>query len=652
MCGFVGYWEAGGQIEAKDCIKSMALQIRHRGPNAEGYWENEHLKLKFAHRRLSIQDLSESGAQPMISASGRYVITFNGEIYNFRELREELARSGYQFRGHSDTEVMLASFEKWGPEEAVSRFSGMFAFALCDLHRKELYLVRDRLGEKPIYYGWQGATFLFGSELKAFKPHYNWRGDIDRDALTLLVRHNYIPAPHTIYKDIRKLEPASILRINLAVGASSLEIERYWKLEGFYSASAETMPLANRVEKLEGLLRAAVRRQMVADVPLGAFLSGGVDSSTVVALMQDQTTDPVRTFSIGFEEEEFNEAEHAKAVANHLGTCHTELYVTPRQALDVIPRLPELYDEPFADSSQIPTYLVCEMTRRHVTVALSGDGGDELFCGYDRFFSYERSWRRHIEEKRTPLGRARGLVLKMPIGMTAGAAKILFSSQRQLSTETVMEKVRKYRVLRECSSLQSFYRAGISYWFEPERLVLQATEPTSIYRDFPAHRFARDSYSEMMLLDSLSYLPDDILVKVDRAAMACGLETRVPFLDVGVVEYAASIPAAENIVGQSGKQLIKNILHRYVPRELVERPKKGFAVPLASWLRGPLREWAEALLEPMRLGNEGYFHAGAVRHKWMEHLTGKADHSFHLWGVLCFQAWLEYQKANAANPKG
>ena len=623
-------------------LDAMGRAVRHRGPDAGAQFWDEGAGLGLVHQRLAIQDLSPAGAQPMRSASGRFVIIFNGEIYNFHSLRAELEGLGHQFRGHSDTEVMLAAFEQWGIESAVEKFAGMFAFALWDRERSRLWLARDRMGEKPLYYGWHGKAFLFASELKALHAVPGFDPEINRDALTLLLRHNYIPAPHSIYRGIHKLLPAHCLCLDLATpGPRDVHPEPYWSLEEAFAQEADFKDEDTAVDRLEQLLGDVIEEQMVADVPLGAFLSGGIDSSTVVALMQQRASRPVRTFTIGFEEDGFNEAEHAAAVAAHLGTEHTELYVTPQDALDVIPRLPTIYDEPFADSSQIPTFLVSRMTREHVTVAVSGDGGDELFAGYDRYPASLRAWDRlrGAPGLRATLERA---VLALPDRLSGAAARAFSSNQRRLSAPGLAEKLARERAWRRADSLQEFYRQRIGYWTDPADVVIDGREPGYVLTDPLPGRVAGTSLlKQLQWLDLHSYLPDDILTKVDRAAMAVSLETRIPLLDHRVVSFALGLPDRFNFQDGAGKQILRRLLHRHVPRSLVERPKQGFAVPVAHWLRHDLRDWAESLLDEQRLAQEGYWDAARIRQTWQDHLDERADYSFQLWGVLMFQAWLE-----------
>jgi asparagine synthase (glutamine-hydrolysing) len=671
MCGFAGFLDRSETVSADaltEIAGRMTETLRHRGPDDGGIWTDPVSCVALGHRRLSILDLSPAGHQPMVSRSGRYVVAFNGEIYNHLDIREELdggartpdhplfdreyeaaeatAARKAGWRGHSDTETLLAAVEAFGVGEALKKFVGMFAFALWDRHDKLLYLARDRLGEKPLYYGWQGTTLLFGSELKAFKAHPDFRAEIDRDALALSLRFNCIPAPHTIYQGIRKLPPGTF--VILGPRRHDHAPVSYWaardaaihgQMKPFAGTDAEA------VDALDGLLRQAVAGQMMADVPLGAFLSGGFDSSVVVALMQAQSSRPVKTFSIGFHEEGYNEAEHAKAVARHLGTEHTELYVTPEEAMAVIPKLPQLYDEPFADSSQIPTFLVSQLARQHVTVSLSGDGGDELFGGYKRYFWATKLWRklRFVPKGlRGGLGSAATLV---PPAAWDGAFRALgFAMPAALRYSAPGDKVRKLGTLLGARNPEAIYCDLVSHWKEPSRVVRGATEPLTAINDPALWPELRDFEHRMMYLDMISYLPDDILVKVDRAAMGVSLETRVPLLDHRVVEFAWRLPLSMKIRGDQGKWALRQVLYRYVPQEIMDRPKMGFGVPVDVWLRGPLKDWAEALIDKKRLKAEGYFNPAPIRDKWEQHLSGRHDWSYFLWDVLMFQAWLEAQQ--------
>lgn len=644
MCGFAGFAGPelpGGREEYESTLDRMGQAIVHRGPDAGGVWFDGELGLGLSHRRLSIIDLSELGAQPMVSASGRYVISFNGEIYNFLTLKAELEKYGAVFRGHSDTEVMLAAFDAWGVEKALARFNGMFAFALADRSERKLYFARDRMGEKPLYYGWQGRTLLFGSELKALARHPSWQGRVNRGALPLLLRHNLIPAPHSIYSGIHKLPPASYVSLGLdqLVPGELPKPLRYWRLEDQF-VDGRDWTFEGASSHLERLLAGVVGDQMVSDVPLGAFLSGGVDSSTVVALMQNQASQPVRTFSIGFNEEGFNEAIHAAAVARHLGTDHTELYVTQQNARDLVSRLPQIYDEPFADSSQLPTYLVSEMTRKHVTVALSGDGGDELFCGYTRYPGMLRAWQRRGSLE----SRLKALSGRLPPGLAARVISSLVPSQKGRSVDAIQLRLARARAVASAQNLSEFYRQSVSIWPDPAMALVEPDEGGyGLTGPLPA-QVPDDDLKTLMWRDLNWYLPDDILTKVDRAAMACSLETRIPMLDHRVVSFAMGLPTSLNMDGSVGKQVLRSVLYRHVPRELIDRPKQGFAVPVADWLRGSLREWAEELLKPARLREQGYWKAGMVRQVWSEHLSGREDYSFELWGILMFQAWLKEQE--------
>lgn len=621
--------------------QQMSHTLLHRGPDDGGIWVDAEVGIALGHRRLSILDLSPEGHQPMHSVSGRYVIVFNGEIYNFLELRQELEALGHYFRGHSDTEVMLASFSQWGLERAIERFNGMFAFALWDRQERVLHLGRDRIGEKPLYYGCVGQTFLFGSELKALKAHPRFQAEINRDALALFVRHSCMPAPYSIYKGIYKLPPGTVLTWK---GDGDLTVIPYWSAKEAAELGVAKPFVGSESEavaRLEALLQEAVALRMVADVPLGAFLSGGIDSSTVVALMQTQSSQPVKTFSIGFYEESYNEAKDAKAVAQHLGTDHTELYVTPEEAIAVIPKLPTLYDEPFSDSSQIPTFLVSQLAKQHVTVSLSGDGGDELFAGYNRYFWGRSIWKK-VGWMPQSLRRVAAHTLTTLSPQTWDQLFIGFGSffPSQLRQRQPGYKLHKLAEILAVDSPESMYRGLVSHWKEPDSLVLGSLEPTTTLTN--PKKWARlvDFTERMIFLDTVTYLPDDILTKVDRASMGVSLEARVPFLDHRLVEFAWQIPLEMKIRNGQGKWLLRQVLYKYVPQKLIERPKMGFGIPIDDWLRGPLRDWAEALLDEKRLREEGFFNPQLIREKWTEHLSGDRNWPYYLWDVLMFQAWL------------
>ena len=636
MCGLAGF--LGGSALAHDAwpalLTRMGAAIGHRGPDDAGLWTDVDGGIGLVHRRLSIVDLSPAGHQPMASPSARFILVFNGEIYNHLELRESLSKlADVGWRGHSDTEVLLTGFDKWGIQETIKRAVGMFAFAVWDRRTRALTLGRDRLGEKPLYYGWQGqgreAVFLFGSELKALKVHPAFDGEVDRGALCLQLRHNCIPAPYSIYKGIRKLEPGTLLRVE-ASAKRSCDAIVFWSFADVVAAG-QTNPFdgndAEAIESLDTLLRQAISGQMMADVPLGAFLSGGVDSSTIVALMQAQASRPVKTFSIGFNEAGYDEAQHAKAVARHLGTEHTELYVSSAQAMGVIALLPTLYDEPFSDSSQIPTYLLSQMTRSHVSVSLSGDAGDELFGGYGR---YQKALRLR--------GKIPGdhMWLQRVAGAFAGVAARL--DRRRA------DSWQQLRDLLDAVSAPGFYLPRVSHWKRPAEIVVDGQEALTVFTQASTQFAESDFLHMMMAMDSISYLPDDILVKVDRAAMGVSLETRVPLLDHRVVEFAWRLPMHMKIRNGQGKWILRQVLAKYVPTKLTERPKMGFGVPIDSWLRGPLRDWAEELLSESRLRREGFFRPRSIRHKWLEHLSGRRNWQYHLWDILMFQAWLQHER--------
>jgi asparagine synthase (glutamine-hydrolyzing) len=578
----------------------------------------------------------------MASRHGRYVTVFNGEIYNFRDLRQQLLSTGASFRGSSDTEVLLAAFEQWGIEDAVCRFAGMFAITVWDRERSALTLVRDRIGEKPLYYGWCGETLLFGSELKALRMHPAWRGDVDRNALALFMRHGYVPAPYSIYRGILKVSPGTFVTIR---AGHEPEVTTYWSaLAAAERGLSEPLPADEHavIGEIEETLRRTIAEQMIADVPLGAFLSGGIDSSLVVAIMQSMSTERVRTFSIGFRESGFDESGHAKAVANHVGTDHVEEYVSARDMLDVVPLLPSLYDEPFADSSQVPTYLVARMTRRHVKVSLSGDGGDELFGGYNRYMMALRLWPRLA---RVPVslrrGAAAGIESVKPERWTRIGSSVLRFFPSAARVPEPGDKLHKFASILAVESAREMYRDLVSHWRSPNAVVIGGHEyPSALTRD-EGWGSEPDLVSYMMHMDQISYLPDDILVKVDRATMGVSLESRAPFLDHRMVELAWRTPIEYRMRNGTGKWPLRQLLYRYVPRSLVDRPKQGFAVPLAAWLRGDLFEWAEDLLSRRRLDREGFFNSAYIRQKWDEHISGRRNWQYPLWNVLMFQAWHE-----------
>jgi len=628
MCGILGAW--GPMPGKRAAIGRGCDRMRHRGPDSNGFWEDDAAQLALGHVRLAILDLTEAGHQPMVSHDGRNVLVLNGEIYNHQDLRRRLEREGHMpaWRGHSDTETLVEAISAWGMERALQETVGMFALALWDRHDRNLYLARDRFGEKPLYYGYAEDAFVFGSELKALAGLPGFDRRIEPQALALLMHHNYIAAPFSIYAAMRKLTPGAWLRLDGDLLASKAlpEPRAYWSAEAVaLEAAADPLAFgsdAEAIDALERVMSTAVQGQMLSDVPLGAFLSGGIDSSTIVALMQAREGGQVNTFSIGFDVAAFNEAEHAKAVAAHLGTRHHELYLSAQDALEAVPAVAGIYDEPFADSSQIPTILLARMARRDVTVALSGDGGDELMGGYSRYVRAAAWWAR-----REKLPQALRGPLALGARAMGGAAPL--SAMRQQAGKLA-------QVLRAEHSGR-FYRQFVSYWKRPEEVVIGASLPQGPFDRASELKF----FDHMTLLDSVSYLPDDILVKVDRAAMSVSLETRVPLLDHRVYEFARRLPwQYKNRDGQ-GKWLLRQLLYRHVPRELVDRPKKGFGVPLGIWLRGPLKDWAYAMLEPERLKAQGLFHARPILQKWREHQSGRRDWSPHLWGVLMAQAWLD-----------
>lgn len=659
MCGICGFFSIQGwQRDGKQVAGRMADRIVHRGPDDAGIWTDDVAGIALGHRRLAILDLSPAGHQPMISANGRYVIAFNGEIYNHLILRKSLEKSApplgglwvkdsgqekLVWRGHSDTETLLAAISTWGVEGALKKCVGMFAFALWDREARTLSLARDRMGEKPLYYGWQGETFLFGSELKALQAHPAFCAEIDRESLTLFLRHNYIPAPYSIYRGIQKLPPGTFLQLH--VGQKDARPVAYWSVRRAAESGQQALFAGGEddaVAELQRLISQSIDGQMLADVPLGTFLSGGVDSSAILALMQAQSSRPIKSFTIGFHETAYNEAQYAKEVAKHLGTEHTEAYVTAEEAMAVIPRLSMLYDEPFADSSQIPTFLVSELARQHVTVSLSGDGGDELFGGYNRYSWAISIWRRVGWAPQSLRAALAGALTTLPPSTWNGIFKrlacFLPTGWRYANPGDKLHKLADILAVR---TPEEIYLGLVSHWKHPDQVVLGAREPATILKDATRWAELPDFESRMMYLDQMTYLPDDILTKVDRAAMGVSLETRVPLLDHRVVEFAWSLPLTFKIRDGQSKWLLRQVLYRYVPKEIIERPKMGFGVPLDVWLRGPLKDWAEALLDEARLKREGFFEPSAIREKWFEHLAGRRNWSYYLWDVLMFQAWHE-----------
>lgn len=661
MCGFAGIITTGRlEIEA---VARMIRPIAHRGPDDEGLWIDGEAGVALGHRRLSVVDLSPLGRQPMASADGRYVISYNGEIYNHTQLRKALNESGTTpaegWRGHSDTETLLEAISAWGLEKTLNQAVGMFAFALWDKKERRLSLVRDRFGEKPLYYGWAGGDFIFGSELKALQAHPRFDNPIDRRALQQFATRTYIPAPLSIYECVFKLPPGCILSISpKAVGMpitsppkegraqNGLILTRYWSYRDVVRQGLE-QPIQDEgeaLERLEQVLATAIQDQSIADVPVGAFLSGGIDSSTVVALYQKYSSIPVRTFSIGFEEAGFNEAEDAKAVAAHLGTIHNEHYVTVKEGREVIPLLGRMYDEPFADSSQIPTFLVSRFARQQVTVALTGDGGDELFAGYNRHFMAPKAWHR-LRQVPGPLRAAAGSILsRLPPQWWAGAASLL-PGRRQPHLGAKIQKA--LRVGASASSFDDVYTSFLDEWsFEQSPVI--GGEGADVPFDMDVAEGTPDAL-RMMYCDAVSYLPDDILAKVDRASMAVSLETRVPFLDHRVAELAARIPLEMKIRDGRGKHILRQLLYREVPRHLVERPKAGFGIPVGEWIKGPLRPWAEDLLDPNTMRAQGFFDPEIVQRRWRDHLAGRRDSTPAIWAILMFQSWLEANCGTSAS---
>jgi len=649
MCGLTGCWTKKADAAfLHTSVKAMSQTLIHRGPDAGAVWVDEPEGIGLGHRRLKVIDLSENGAQPMHSACNRYVLVFNGEIYNHHTIREELEDHGLapNWRGHSDTEILLAGFVAWGVIATLQRTVGMFSLALWDKKERRLTLGRDRFGEKPLYYGWlgkgNGQTFVFGSELKALRAFPNFDNPINRDALALYFQFCTVPAPYSIFQDIFKLEPGHVLVLQKeGFDHKAIKIEPYWQLTDVIEKGAAN-PIRDEIEAIEMLdfvLRQSVEQQSVADVPLGAFLSGGIDSSLITALMQDQSNRPIQTFTVGFDESAFDESPYALAVAKHLGTDHHELRVTSEDALNIIPNVPELYDEPFADSSQIPTYFICKAARQKVTVALSGDAGDELFGGYNRYFWGRRIWNKFAwlpSASRRLLGRA---ILWPSVDTWDSMNCILPSDYRVTNLGNKAYKM-AYR-LEQVKNLDDLYRSLVMIWPEGKDIVKHSNKLPTLLDDPKIVKNISEAEHRMMLWDSLTYLPDDILTKVDRAAMGVSLETRIPFLDQRVAEIAWRMPLHMKLRDGKGKWALRQILYKHVPSDLIERPKAGFGIPLGQWLRGPLFDWAENLINEKRLQSEGYLNSTLVRETWQQHLSNRYDWPHELWSVLMFQAWLD-----------
>lgn len=643
MCGVTGSWSSI-DYDHEAIAMTMAEQIASRGPDDVGVWAAINDGLVLAHRRLSVIDLTSAGHQPMISPCGRYVLSYNGEIYNHLDIRELLSAQldFSEWKGHSDTETLLVAICHWGLEVTLKKLNGMFAFALWDNHRKNLYLARDRIGEKPMYYGTSKSTFLFGSQLKSLSVHPCWKGNIDLDALSLFMKYGYVPTPYSIYDGIRKLPPAHFVEVSDG-GNSISEPKCYWDLDSNteYPKHYDNNNVKSVVDNLESLLLDSVGRRMEADVPFGAFLSGGIDSTMIAAMMQKISKKPVKTFSIGFDEEGYDEAKHAKMVAKHLGTDHSELYVSPEDTISVLPKLSEIFDEPFADDSQIPTFIVSELAKTQVTVCLSGDGGDELFFGYSRYFQV-RSWWRKLRLVPLPIRQLMSLAM---ISIPNGLSNVSLLLPSKFAAKHLRDRIPKFARLINAPDWLTFYDRVITQGNYPKPLVLNASNDNDFLNRYKEKIEGLSDSEKMMYLDTMMYLPDDILTKVDRASMAVSLEARVPFLDHRLVEFASQVPFKYKYRKRQGKWILRQVLYRYIPKSLVDRPKMGFGVPIEYWLKGPLSDWADNLLDEEVLNNQGFFDSTLVQKMWDEHKKGKRRWHVQLWRLLIFQMWFIENKS-------
>ena len=638
MCGLTGFWDFSTRFNKEHLVEitnKMVAKIGHRGPDATGVWVDQKNNLAIGHCRLSIVDLTITGQQPMFSSSGRFVLSYNGEVYNAPQIKDELAKLGHSFKGTSDTEVIVQSFEEWGIITASKKFIGMFALAVWDNKLEELTLVRDRLGVKPLYFGIINNILFFGSQIKSFLVHPLWQGNLDQQALSRYIKFNYVPAPYSIFQNISKLEPASILTIDKQ---QKINKTIYWDLtkiivdqEIIKKSIDSKITEIEIIEQLHDLLKSSVKMRMLSDVPLGAFLSGGIDSSLVVALMQELSNTKIKTFTIGFNEQSYNESYFAKEVAQHLGTSHQELILDPKQALDIIPGLAEIFDEPFADSSQIPTLLVAKLAREQVTVALSGDGGDELFAGYNRYFL----WNNIFSKIAWMPKKLREILAKSICKVSLNNWELV---NKIVNIRNLGDRLYKLANILPFNTDQDFYSKVISFWLDQDPLL----HPERIAMDRNKIPADLNFIEEMQFLDLNNYLPDDILVKVDRASMAYSLEAREPLLDHRLVEFSWQLPMKYKIRHGEQKWILKKILAKYLPQNLINRPKMGFGVPIEHWLRKELRDWAVDLLDPKKLAEQGLFNSKVVNDKLQQHLSGTRNHQYDLWGILMFQAWYNH----------